>query len=127
MNFHALAGFSLIEVLISLLLISFILLGFNSTEVSSMSAIRDAYQFNLANHQLNNMTERLRILGRYPGIEQQVTEWNTENQIILPQGQGQVEGDFPEYTVSIRWGEEELPCQQNQLNNGGCLSRHILL
>jgi prepilin-type N-terminal cleavage/methylation domain-containing protein len=127
MNFYALSGFSLIEVLVSLLLISFILLGFNSTEVSSMSAIRDAYQFNLANHQLNNITERLRILKQYPGIEQQVAEWNTENQMILPQGKGEVEGHFPEYTISIRWGEQELPCQQNQLTQGGCLTRHISL
>lgn len=123
----ALSGFSLIEVLISLLLLSFILLGFEATEVNSMRDSRAAYYFDVANNQLSNMYERLKLLGDYSDISPQVDAWNKENQIVLPQGKGQVVGRFPKFTIMVYWGDKQNMCTQNQLGSSGCITQHIIL
>jgi hypothetical protein len=124
---HFLAGFSLMEVLISLLLLSFILLGFDATEVVALRTIRAAYYFDIANHQLNNMVERLYLINNDSDVLQQVAIWNAENKIVLPQGMGEVTGHFPVLTVTIYWGEMIHPCQENQFGNSGCLTENITL
>lgn len=56
------AGFSLIEVLISLVLLSFLLLALAVTEVSSLKQAQSAYLFNVSVNQLMNMSEKLIML-----------------------------------------------------------------
>ncbi|MBV8802546.1 MAG: hypothetical protein JO131_06220 [Gammaproteobacteria bacterium] len=122
----ALLGFSLIEVLISLLLLSFILLGFDATEIYSIRSSRAAYYLDIANTQINNMSERLGMLENYSDISSQMTIWNNENQIVLPQGRGQVIGHFPDYTIIIYWGNIQS-CASNQIGSSGCISQHLIL
>jgi hypothetical protein len=124
---HRLAGFSLIEVLISLLLLSFILLGFDATEIYSARMIRATYYFNVASHQLNNITERLHMLENDMDIDENVAAWNAENQIVLPQGIGEVAGYYPNYIITIYWGKKTSSCEQNQQGNSGCIKSHIIL
>ena len=98
-------GFCLMEVLVSLLLFSFILLGFDAMEVYSLRSLRNSYYLNVATGQLNNMAERLRALADNSGIEQQIQIWNRENQKILPTGHGTVSGYYPFYKIILYWGE----------------------
>lgn len=120
-----LAGFSLLEVLVSLLLISFILFGFDATEIVGLRMIRATYYFDIANHQLNNMVERLHIINNDSDLLQQVTIWNSQNKTVLPHGIGDVAGHYPFYQITIYWGNSKSPCQQNQLGNSGCLIQNI--
>jgi prepilin-type N-terminal cleavage/methylation domain-containing protein len=125
MNLSYAAGFSLIEVLVSLLLLAFILLGFDATELFSVRAIRAAYYFEVATTQLNNMVERLQIAAPVNAVEQAELIWNSENKVVLPQGRGQVAGEYPDYQLTIYWGQPQQSCKQNQLGSSGCLSINI--
>ena len=103
------SGFSLIEVLVSLLLLSFILLSFDAAEIVAFRKSRDAYYFSIAVNQLNAMKERLRVFKNHSGLEQQIELWNLQNQEVLPQGKGIV----TEQQIKINWG------------NNACLTEKI--
>ena len=115
----SLYGFSFIEVLVSLLLLSIILLGFDAAELFSLRTTREAYYFNVATHQLNAMTERLIALDHYHGLEQQVVIWNEQNKEILPKGRGKVEGHFPNYLITVCWGKSECLKEKMELSASG--------
>src|SRR3990167_10372889 len=118
-------GFSLIEVLISLLLIALILFGLDAMQVYSLKQTKIAFLFNTANNQLMNMSERLLALQARDGLTQQITLWNKENQLLLPQGQGMVMGDFPYYTITLYWGNTPQDCRENKIGESGCLKEKI--
>jgi prepilin-type N-terminal cleavage/methylation domain-containing protein len=122
-------GFSLIELLISLFLLSFILLGLDAIELYSMRKTRDSLMVNSAINQLNNMTEWLRVNGKNKNSHEQIATWNLQNAMLLPSGQGSVEGSYPTFSVSIFWGEYDnhTPCKKNQLGVTNCLREEIIL
>ncbi|EKD55495.1 MAG: hypothetical protein ACD_60C00004G0005 [uncultured bacterium] len=120
-------GFTLLEVLISLLLISFVLLGLDAIEVYSFRQLKIAYFFSLAFNQMNNMTERLSALHTYNGLDEQIEMWNRENQSLLPNGLGNVQGHFPHYIARIYWGNFPHLCIKNQMGETGCLVEEIRL
>lgn len=122
---NTLAGFSLLEVLISLLLLSLVLFGFDATEVYGLRTMRAAYYFDIANQQLNNIVERLHVIDEDSDISQEVDIWNAQNKIVLPQGVGQVTGYFPFFTITMYWGNRTPPCHANQFGTSGCLIEHI--
>lgn len=99
-----LLGFSLIEVLISLLLLSLILLGFDAAEIYSLRKTCEAYHISVAVNQLSAMSERLRALGNNAGLEQQIFLWNEENQQLLPNGRGIVSLSSE---IKITWGKNQ--------------------
>ncbi len=109
-------GFSLIEVLISLFLLSCLLLGLEATEIFSLRVNRSAYFFSVAENQLNSMAERLRVLDSNQDLAKQITIWNQQNQEVLPQGRGVMTGN----TLTIYWGGESS-CPQNKFGQAGCL------
>ncbi len=109
------AGFSLLEVLVSLLLLAFIILGFDAMEVYSLHSLRNSYYLNVATGQLNNMAERLRALSEYSGLEQQIQIWNKENQQVLPEGRGVVAGRYPFYKITLYWGDTSWESQNLDL------------
>jgi prepilin-type N-terminal cleavage/methylation domain-containing protein len=118
-------GFSLIEVLVSLMLLSFALLGLDAMEVMSLRGNRDAYFFAVAENQLQIMAEKLRVMHSYD-VAQQVADWNSLNADVLPQGEGVVRGDFPLYQLQVWWGAEgEKLCEKNQRGQSGCLREDI--
>ena len=112
----SLYGFSFIEVLVSLLLLSLILLCFDAAELFSLRTTQEAYYFNVATHQLNAMTERLIALADHHGLEQQIVIWDAQNKEILPKGRGKVEGRFPDYWVSVCWGKSECLKEKIELS-----------
>jgi len=96
------SGFSLIEVLVSLLLLSFILLSFDSAEIAAFQKTRDAYYFSIAINQLNSMKERFRVFKNHSELEQEIKLWNLQNQEILPKGKGTVTAQ----QIKINWGND---------------------
>lgn len=100
------AGFSFIEILISMLLLSLIFLGMDGAGVYALHNDKNAWVYRVAFNQLSNMTERLRVVGddnQY--LKQQIEVWNRQNAEILPNGKGTVIGEYPSYIVSVSWGE----------------------
>ena len=71
--------------MISLLLLSLILLGFNAMQIQALRETQHAYYFTVATFQWNAMAERLRALKDQGGLEHLIKNWNTEN-LILPNG-----------------------------------------
>lgn len=118
-------GFSLIEILISLLILALILLGMNAMEMVTLNTIEQAFHFSTASQQIMNMTERLRALGSQGGLSQQITIWNKQNQRVLPLGRGEVSGVFPHYTVILRWGVG-TQCNDNLQLNTNCLIETLI-
>ena len=102
---------SLIEILVSLLILSLILLGFDAAEVYSFHKTEEAYFFNVAVNQLQEITERLTALGSYDGLDQQVALWNLHNQAVLPQGKGSITKSVQ---LKINWGKNS--CLTEDLN-----------
>lgn len=124
-------GFSLIEVLISLLLLSIVLLGLDGMEIYALRENRDAYYFSQAENQLQSMIERLRVAGPYSDLNQQIKIWNQQNLAVLPQGKGYVKRNFPTYNVTIFWGEKtnKRTCHHEMIKGQAlkCLSEEIQL
>jgi prepilin-type N-terminal cleavage/methylation domain-containing protein len=119
-------GFTLIEVLISLLLLSFILSGFDAMELYSLNSLRNTYNFHLATQQLISMTERLRSMGPYP-YQNEEAIWNEQNKQLLPRGVGTVAGQYPDYTVTLYWGDMTPPCPNIMLGQSGCVELRVTL
>ena len=100
-------GFSLLEVLISLFILSIALLGLDATGLFSWQLQLNAYYAALAEQQLQNMEERLRLLEVSPfALEQEVALWNLENKRLLPKVKGKVSGTYPNFELSLIWGQK---------------------
>ncbi|EKD74275.1 MAG: hypothetical protein ACD_45C00012G0010 [uncultured bacterium] len=118
-------GFTLIEILVSLLLMSVILFGFDAIEIYSLKQAKTAYFLGIAVNQMANMSERLIALQTHTELAEQVNRWNQENQSVLPNGFGVVMGHFPNYILSLYWGGKLQSCVKNQLGEPGCLREKI--
>ena len=116
-------GFSVIEVLISLLILSLILLGFDAMQIASLRRCQQAYFFSVAEQQLVAMSERLQSFSE---ITKQIAIWNQQNQQLLPNGLGVISGTYPDYQLSIFWGEKMHPddCQAGKTK---CLTIEVHL
>jgi type IV pilus assembly protein PilV len=106
-------GFTLIEVLISLFIFSFILLGFNGVLLQTKRQAYAEYLYSIATQQIITMIERLNALGDANGIDDQLTIWNVQNKLLLPNGVGVIEGSYPSYTVTLYWGKKSFNCDVN--------------
>jgi hypothetical protein len=119
-------GFSLLEVLISLFILSFALLGFEAMELHAFHETHSAFLFNIAMHQMANMSERLRVSDSEEALDDLIEEWNQQNQMLLPKGYGRVMGDFPTYTIFIFWGNvSHVNCKEILLGSSGCIKEKI--
>ena len=120
------SGFSLVEVLVSMLLMMSILLSFDAVALLALHKMRGAYFFNVAVTQATNMQERLRgMQDNREEFSRQVAVWNQENQAVLPNGAGTVFGYFPTYTILLKWGEKGLNCSQSRVGETGCIKNTI--
>ncbi len=121
------SGFSLIEVLVSLLLLSLMLLGFDAMEIYALKQSRVAFYYSAAEQQLNNMRERLLSMSAQHDVETQLAAWNEENKTVLPQGFGSVQGEFPHYITTIFWGKMPHRCGEIKVGESGCLKEKVQL
>lgn len=118
-------GFSLIEVMVSLLLLSMSLLGLDAMQFYALQRAQHVYYYHQAMNQLMNMTERLAVLKNDEAIVDEVPHWNEENNQVLPNGRGEVQGSFPRYTLIIFWGKSAMNCAENKIGATGCLRENI--
>lgn len=109
MRVRRIQGFTLLEVLISLLILSYALFGFDLLALRSLQSSRETYLYAIAVQQLYSMASSLQSLGPYQGFTEQITLWNQENKTVLPLGEGFVSGVYPDYRVTLTW--------QNQSGN----------
>ena len=143
-------GSSLLEVLISVVVLSIGLLGIASLQANALKYNHSADLRTLAAYQAYNMLDRIR--GNKAGAEsgaynnlsgipslpscvtcssaqiatKDISEWNTENQNLLPQGQGSVTRVNNVYTISIFWNNNRsnvtgLNCSGNAAVDLSCI------
>lgn len=114
-------GATFLEVIISLLLFSFMLLGLDAAQLASIRAAKSIYYANIAQLQLNNFTERLSVFKKQD-LSTQLAIWNEQNKQLLPQGQAMLSGVFPHYRMAVSWGGlSPESCHVDKVGATGCL------
>lgn len=104
-------GFTLIEVLVALLILSVGLLGLAGLQVRSLQYTHSSYQRTWVNIQALDMAERMWTHLADPLSEQEA--WQRLNQASLPEWQGAVttvtQPNEPDsYVITISWSESRL-------------------
>ncbi len=129
-------GFSLIEVLITILIVSFGLLSMAALVVSGARGNNVAYYRSVASKQTEDIADRMRAniagvaAGAYDGLIASIpsssdcgasacnpaqiaaydhAQWNTANARLLPGGVGTVTGSLAAgYLITLMWAEKEM-------------------
>ena len=115
------SGFSLIEILISFLLLSMILLGLDAIQIYTLRKAHSVYFLSLATIQLNNLSERLQA-SNGKDLNSLWVSWNKEK------GTGMIQGNFPHYVATIFWGTRfQTVCQPYLKGKSGCLKISVTL
>ncbi|MES2218478.1 MAG: prepilin-type N-terminal cleavage/methylation domain-containing protein [Pseudomonadota bacterium] len=114
------SGYTLLEVMISMFLLSIAMLGMDVMAVQSLHENRKIYYLSVAINEIEAMSERLQALGNADGLTEQITRWKQEINNLLPQSQGQVTGSFPDYEITLFWNQST--CQK--ITNG-CLKTSV--
>lgn len=97
-------GFSLIEVMIASLILSFSLLGYAQGQIMAFRTSQHAYLLSLADLKNNELAERLSICGANSRcIHQESNLWKREIKEIFPEGEAQVAKKDLNYQSRIQW------------------------
>lgn len=146
---HNQAGFSLLEVLISVVVLAVGLLGIAAMQLNMIRYNHSAHMRSIAIAQANNMIDSMRA--NYAGIKSgqynsisgipaeptcttcSATEtaqrdahiWNTYNSELLPSGQGTVASNGNTFTITVRWdnnrtGATGMGCSGNDQVDLAC-------
>jgi type IV pilus assembly protein PilV len=101
------AGFTLIEVLVTLLVLSIGLLGLASLQVQGLRGTHEALLHTQASALAVDMTERLltHTATADPLDAQDLQDWKTQLAQRLPEGDGSVAMDAALITVQVVWNE----------------------
>lgn len=108
------AGFSLIEVLITMVVISIALLGVGILQIKAMQYSYASYQRSVATIQANDLVERLWAgMCALPASRAAIAaEWVTTNTNSLPSWSGTLvydaSGSIPVYTITVSWQDEKI-------------------
>lgn len=111
-------GFTLLEVLISLFLLSLMLLGVMAAQVVSLREARGLYYFQQAMMLAENMVEYLAAHGGVAAGYQR--RWQQDIALGLPVASGEVTRAFPVYRIVVQWGSDGKSCHQNHAGVSGC-------
>jgi len=126
-------GFSLIEAMISLFLVALMLFGLDATQLYALKESDNLYFLSTALNQMNNGIERLIGLAHSNNsnnsddLAHQLAAWNMENQSVLPVGFGTITGQYPNYIITVYWGNHPPHCQKQQIGSSGCLRKKLQL
>ena len=129
-------GFSLLEVLVTILVLSFGLLGMAALVTTGMRSNNVAHYRSIATHQTQDIADRMRAnlvgvrAGNYDALAVGVpasndcmaaacddaqmavydhAQWNTANAALLPGGSGTVNGSLVNgFTITLMWTEKEM-------------------
>jgi Tfp pilus assembly protein PilV len=109
-------GFTFIEILISFMLVSLLLVSIDATQLTSLREAESAYNFSVAANQIQNFKSQL---SNNPEI---LAAWNLQNSQVLPNGQG----TYFNNKITVYWGEHKtLTCDKIQLGQSGCVFENI--
>lgn len=118
-------GVSLIEVMISLFILSLLLLGMDAMQMAALQKARALYYFSVATQQLHVMAEYLSVV-QTEDFQAQLLHWNEQNRRVLPRGEGNIQGYYPDYQLIIAWGgQSSNECLQLKIGVKGCLRETI--
>jgi type IV pilus assembly protein PilV len=129
-------GFSLLEVLITILIMSFGLLGMAALIISGVRSNNIAHYRSVASKQTEDIADRMRAnlagvtAGNYDSLAESMpasddclagacspaqmatydhAQWNRANSILLPGGRGTVGGSLAAgYTITLMWTEKDM-------------------
>lgn len=119
-------GFSFIEMIVSMLLLSLALLGLDAMTLTTLREAKTAYYLSVATQQLLNMSELVKMKKSLPSSEE-IRLWNEQNQEVLPQGRGRVNVQGSSIHVAVFWGKIlELGCEINKIRQAGCVHLTII-
>ena len=109
-----LSGFSLLEVLIALFILTFSLLTLSFTEISVFRSATDTYFTSLGQVQDVNMAECMKVSSSSDCL----LPWNTENAKLIPDANGSVKKLTSSNKISLCW-------QAHFSNDKNCVSLSI--
>lgn len=107
-------GFTLIEVLITLVVLSIALLGVGILQVKALQYSYASYQRSVATLQADDLVERLWAgMCALPASRNTISaEWVTSNTSSLPNWSGSLAydatGNIPIYTVTVSWQDNKI-------------------
>ncbi|VVC76094.1 hypothetical protein AQUSIP_13990 [Aquicella siphonis] len=113
-------GTSLIEVMISLFILSVMLLGVEAVQIISLKKSLNAYYLAVAVRQLDVMHERLRRANEVD-LKDWLIAWNTQNQASLPEGKGEITGVIPDLRITLCWRRQHDFGRNNPSAQTTCL------
>ena len=140
LNFQKNRGFSMIELLVTILVFSIGMLGIASLQTTGMRLTRDAELMGQASIFANNMADRIRgnitFSNSYDDVngtdrtcldegsatpaptcsvaQEEIIQWNEDIGSVLPGGSGIVSVDDTTYSITITWIESQ---DSNQVNS----------
>lgn len=114
------AGFTLLEVLVSLFFLSIILLSFESMQIVSRRQSETNYFFQTAVTAIDEIYDRLALLKNKNNLVSQIQAWQDHLKRELPNGRGNVIGTYPHYEVLLQWGKNKN-CEKTQIGLSGCV------
>ncbi|WP_133129559.1 type IV pilus modification protein PilV [Legionella yabuuchiae] len=155
-SIHNQAAFSLLEVLISVVVLAIGLLGIAAMQLNMIRYNHSAHLRSIAIAQVNNMIDSMRA--NYAGVEaghynaisgippdpacsncssSQIAQrdahiWNSYNSELLPSGQGTVTNNGSTHTITVHWdnnrtGATGLGCGANPQVDLTCLTVEVQL
>lgn len=117
---HFQTGFTLLEVLISLLILSIALLGLDAMQLTTLTHIKNTYSYAVANQQLNTLTAQLAVWKK-DQLPAQLARWNAQNANALILGKGTLTENQSQLTITVSWGDQNPTCINNKIGSTGCL------
>lgn len=118
---HHQIGSSFIEITISMVLLSIILLGFDGMQIIALREAKSAYYYTVAMQQLHTMLDQLEISDGND-MPQSLLLWNKQNREVLPDGYGVMCHANNHRTLAIFWGgATEQGCHGNHIGQSGCI------
>lgn len=100
-------GFALLEILITLVILSIGLLAIAGMQLSALRHSQDAYLHSVAATQLQSLLERLRVNQSDAKRGAELIEWNAINARLLPHGAGTYTCHDNACTAHISWHNRE--------------------
>lgn len=101
---HCQQGFSLVEVMVAALILSFGLLGFAQGQLMAFRTSQQAYLLSLADLKNNELAERLRVCARQsPCAQRELSLWKAEVHKSFPDGKAQISTKDLNYQSKIQW------------------------
>lgn len=104
---HLICGFTLVEILISLFILSLLVLSYGAVQTIVDKQNLAATELTIATYQIISLQERISANQSLTGLDVQIQRWQQQNKKLLPHAVSQISGDYPDYIVSLCWGSAE--------------------